>query len=202
MTLLLRVLGRLGLRWVVFGAVARLLARRLGRSSIERAGKDLEAKAKERLPKPMAKAVSALPPEALNAGGSVVVAGRAAKATFITTRRAGQIATSGSRRVGASADSARAMLDQVRTETEAARRRMWFRYVEATAGPDAATDSMLDVREQGLPGSAAELYRDAGDPHAGVPDPVAGGRPRPKRRIRSPINRVQRSYRPARKAWD
>lgn len=193
---LVRLFSRLGLRWVVFGAIARFLARRFGQATVERAGRDLEAKAQERLPAPVAKAVAALPPEAINVGGTAVVAGRAMKGAVSTTRRAGQLAGNGTRRAGAGVEAVKSLADEIRAESESGTRRLRARYLDATMGPGAATDALLDVRSSGGP----DL--DLDDPHDTVPDPVARGRRRARRSARPLVDRVRRQYRPEPKAWD
>ncbi len=193
---LFRLLSRLGLRWVVIGAISRFVARRFGRATVERAGRDLEERAQERLPAPVAKAVSNLPPEVLNAGGSAVVAGRAARGAVHTTRRASRLATGSTRRAASSLGAARSALDQVRDERDASGRRLRARYLEATVGPGAATDALLDRR----PTDAEEFGLDS--PHDEVPQPIAGGRMRRRRRQPTTVNRMRRGYRPEPKAWD
>lgn len=193
---LFRLLSRLGLRWVILGAISRFVARRFGRSTVERAGRDLEERAQERLPAPVAKVVSNLPPEVLNAGGSAVVAGRAARGAVHTTRRASQLATGGTRRAAAGFGAARSALDQVRDESDASGRRLRARYLDATIGPGAATDALLDRR----PAAIEELDLDS--PHDEVPQPVTKGRMRRRRRPLPTVNRMRRGYRPEPKAWD
>ena len=207
---LLRLLSRLGLRWVVVGAVSRFIARRLGRSTVERAGRDLEERAHERLPAPVAKAVSSLPPEVLNAGGSAVVAGRAARGAVHTTRRAGRLASGGSRRAASSLGAARSVLDQVRTESDASGRRLRSRYLESTIGPGAATEALLDLRpgsgnrDDGAGGASggAPMEHDPDSPHDVVPEPVGRGRLRRRHRPIPAVNRMRRGYRPEPKAWE
>jgi len=203
---LFRLLGRLGLRWMVVGAVARVAGRYVGRSTVERAGRDLEAKAQDRLPAPMARAVSALPPEALQVGGTAVVAGRAAKGAVTTTRQAGRLARTGTQRATAGISAARSVLDQVRSETEASTRRLRARYLDAALGSEAATDSLLDRRA--APRPELDVWADPhdidphdADPHNTVPAPVAPGRRRSRRRPRKLAERVRRSYRPTEKPW-
>ena len=212
---LVRLLARLGLRWLLAGALARFVARRVGRSTIERATGELETRA-EKLPAPVARVVTSLPTEAKQIGGSALVAGRAAKVAATTTRRAGAVARTTSRRastgVGAArgaAGAVRGAIDQVRTETEASGRRLRAQYLSATVGPDAATDSLLDLRPQtieGPPGGAPVSRPSRGlddDPHEFVPTPVGRGRRRARRRRRQPaVNRRLRTYHPPAKPWD
>lgn len=202
MTGLFRRLGRFGLRWLVLRAAVRFVGRRFGRATIERAALDLEAVARERLPAPVARAVSALPPEARTASGSAVVAGRAARGAYTATRRAGRAATIGTRRLTATVEGARAaparFREQLRTETEASERELRARYIEASFGAAAATDSLLDVRSRsGLDRSAADH-----DPHVDVPPPVPVGRRRFRPRLPRAVNRVRRTYRQPAKPWD
>lgn len=193
---MLRFLTRLGLRWVVAGAVARYLARRFGRTTVERATEELEVKAQERLPAPLANLVTALPPEAKQIGGSAVVAGRAARGAVNTSRRVGEVATSASRRASAGAGSVRGVLDGVREETESSRRRLQARYLGAQFGADAATDSLLDLRSQPEPRGPDD------DLHQRVPSSVASGRRRAIRQTPRVVQRVRRTYRPVRKPWE
>lgn len=193
---LLRALTRLGLRWFLVGAVARYVARRFGRTSVERATDDLEALAVERLPTPLAKVVTALPVEAKRVGGSAVVVGRATRGAINTSRRAARLASSTSRRAVTGVGSFRAVVDEVKAETDAGARRFRARYLATTVGPDAATDALLDVRTE-PPFSAVD-----DDPHDRVPQPVIAGRPRRIRRIAGPVNRVRRTYRPTPKPWE
>lgn len=192
----IRLLTRLGLRWVVAGAVVRYLARRFGRTTVERATEELELKAQERLPAPLSNLVTALPPEAKQIGGSAVVAGRAARGAVNTSRRMGEVATSTSRRASAGAGSVRSILDGVRVETESSRRRLIARYLGAQFGRDAATDALLDLRDG--PGADGPEH----DLHEKVPPSVASGRRRALRPKRQSVDRVRRTYRPISKPWE
>lgn len=199
---LFRLLGRLGLRWMVLGSLARYAARRFGRSTIDRATDDLEARARERLPAPVADLVSSLPVEAKRAGGSAIVAGRAARTAVTTSRRAGQVATVGTRRAVAGAGAFRTVATRLRDESDASARHLRARYLAATEGRDAATDSLLDLRPAELSGGLSAGDESADDPHVGVPDPVLSGRRRSRRRSKPTVDRMRRGYRPALKPWD
>lgn len=193
---LARTLTRLALRWFLIGAVARYLARRFGRTTVERATDDLEALAVDRLPTPLAKVVTGLPVEAKQVGGSAVVVGRAARGAIRTSRRAGRLASSTTRRAVTGVGSVRALVDEVKAETESSARRFRARYLATTIGPDAGTDSLLDIRTAPLVSSGDD------DPDDHVPQPVVAGRPRRLRRVVRPVNRVRRTYRPTPKPWD
>ncbi|MCP3987642.1 MAG: hypothetical protein GY724_01090 [Actinomycetia bacterium] len=205
----IRLLSRLGLRWLIIGGAARMVARRLGRSTVQRATEELEAKA-ENLPAPVARAVRALPAEARQVGGSAVVAGRAARSALGTTRRASQLARTTSKRAASSAGAARVAVDSVKAETEASGRRLRARYLAATVGPNAATDSLLDVRtspfESDSPSRDLDLDSQSPqsqyEPHDRVPGPVGRGRLRSRRRAAPVVGRMGRTYRPSPKPWD
>ena len=225
--MLYRLLSRLGLRWLVISAIGRYVVRRLGQATVEQAGRDLQATAEDRLPAPLDRAVSSLPPEAVQLGGTAVVAGRAARGAVVTTRRAGRVASGATRRgaagIGAArsiAERSRAAIDDVRdqlaTETDSSRRRLRARYLGATVGPSAATDALLDARVTGAtdhdriedddrhPTDAINAVDTIGDtdPHDRVPEPVTPGRRRRRRTRPALIDRVQRTYRPPSKPWD
>jgi len=221
MSWIIRLLGRFGLRWLIVGAVGPWLAGRLGRRTVARATEDLEAKVQEKLPAPVAKAVSALPLEARQLGGSAVVATRAARTTVSTTRRAGRLAVSASRSarsgVGTAKgtiDTARGAVAAVRTETDQSARSLRARYLAATVGPGAATDSLLDLRSErsgaqhlvSPPGDdgPADLNLDNGevDPHDLVPGAVTPGRRRSRRRPVPVVGRMRRTYHRQVRPWD
>ncbi len=196
--LVIRLLSRLGLRWLIIGGATRMVARRFGRNSVQRATEDLEAKA-ENLPAPVARVVRALPVEARQVGGSAVVAGRAARSAIGTTRRVGYLARTTSRRAASSVGAARAAVDSVKVETEASGRRLRARYLAATVGPNAATDSLLDIRTSPVEPDPSDP---SNDPHDQVPDPVARGRLRSRRQAVPIVGRMRRAYRPSPKPWD
>lgn len=83
-----RLANRFGLRWLIASVIGRYLARRYGRATVERAGRELEANTRQRLPAPVVDRLPPLPPQAVQLGGSAVVAGRAARGAVATTRRA------------------------------------------------------------------------------------------------------------------
>jgi len=214
MGVIFRLISRLGLRWLIVSAIGRYLIRRFGRSTIERAGRDLEYTARHRLPAPMADAIPSLPPEAVQLGGSVVVAGRAAKGAVSTTRRASRLASDATGRTSAGIGAVRSAFgrgldsvdsavegarSQLGSEVEQSRRRMRATYLEATVGQDAATDALLDARSA----AASELGQpEPVDPHESVPEPVASGRRRHRRRRPPLVDRMRRSYRPPARPWD
>ncbi|MEM9132043.1 MAG: hypothetical protein AAGE88_06865 [Actinomycetota bacterium] len=208
---LIRLVGRLGLRWLILNALARWVLRRFGRSRVEAAVEELEQRAAEKLPAPVADAVSRLPVEAKQVGGSAVVATRAARSAAVGSRRVASVATGTSRRVASVPTAARDVVDRVRVQTEASRRRLRHQYLAETVGPDAATDALLDVRTEPPPssrygGGDETTFGAAGgpldDPHDHVPDPVRRGRRRFRRRPTRPVARMRRSYRPPDKPWD
>ena len=125
----MRVMSRLGLRWMLAGAVTRHVIRRASRATVARATADLETKAQERLPAPLANAVSALPPEAKQIGGSALVAGRAARGAMVTTRRVGGLASSTSRRAPGGGGPLGGVVRVFRAETEAGTRRLRAQYL-------------------------------------------------------------------------
>ncbi len=200
----LRLANRLGLRWLIASAIGRYVIRRYGRTTVERAGRDLEASARQRLPAPVADRIPALPAEAVQLGGSAVVAGRAARGAVATTRRAGRLAGEASARTSERMGVARAIVTrgrrpidrarhELRHEVDSSRRRLQADYLDHTVGPDAATDALLDGRAE--PAGRRE-------PHTAVPDPVAEGRRRTQRRTHPVVDRMRRSYRPPRKPWE
>jgi hypothetical protein len=197
---LVRLLARLGLRWLIVSGISRYVVRRFGRASVERATEELETRA-ETLPAPVARMVRALPVEARQVGGSAVVAGRATRSAVDTTRRVGRLARTSSRQAASGVGAARAAVDTVRTETENSRRRFRARYLAATMGPAAATDSLLDVRTSPPMVEPIEP-EELDDPHDRVPEPVSRRRFRSRRRASSPVGRVRRSYRPDPKPWE
>lgn len=206
---LARLAIRLGLRWVVAGAVARLVARRFTRSTISAATEELDQRA-QNLPAPVARAVSALPPEARQMGGTALAAGRAARTAASTSRRAGTMARRASRwgwgaaaTVRGTAGSVRGGVDRVRHESEASRRRLRAQYLSATLGPEAGTDALLDIRTEPDP-PPMSVDDDGLDPslHDEVPGPVRPGRRRRVAVPATPVNRRRRSYRPQPRPWD
>jgi hypothetical protein len=224
--LLLRML-RLGLRWLAAPAVLRWVVRRTARSSVAKATSELETAVSERLPKPVADVVLALPSEVRAAGGSAVVATRAARAaggTALTARRAARTVAATPTRarwaVRRRAGRPAALRDDIRAEADESGRRLRSRYRASTLGPDAATEALLDVRpEAGEPHRSAlapDAVVDGGvgrgdgrdgvdlfDAHRAVPPPVPAGRRRPirPRRPRLP-NRASRTYRRPDHPWE
>ncbi|MEZ5408769.1 MAG: hypothetical protein R2761_12140 [Acidimicrobiales bacterium] len=198
--LALRMAGRAGLRWLVVAAAGRFVLRRLRRSAVDRAAAELEAKAHERLPAPVARAVSSLPPAVRQAGGSAVVAGRTARGAMQGGRRAGRALGAGREAVATIRRPLRPggpgaeLAARIQAETDVNTRLLRSRYLAATGDAEGATDALLDTRQQ----PAVELVEP--DPHDAVDPPVARGRRRPRRPAPSP--RRHRSYRPPRKPWD
>ncbi|MEM8926287.1 MAG: hypothetical protein AAGD35_22505 [Actinomycetota bacterium] len=200
---LVRLAMRLGLRWLILSALVQWAIRRFGRRKVDEARVELDELAAERLPAPVARAVTALPPEAKNVGGSAVVAARAARSAASTSRRAARFAGRASNQVSSVPASARGLADRVRHETAASRRRLRSQYLAEMVGPDAATDALLDIRtEPPFDGPVDDDGEWAESPHEWVPDPVAGGRRRFRRRPAPSVPRMRRSYRPAPKPWD
>lgn len=201
--LALRMAGRAGLRWLLVAAVGRFVVGRLRRSAVDKAAAELEAKAHERLPAPMARAVSSLPPAVRQAGGSAVVAGRTARGAVEGGRRAGRALGAGREAVSTIRHPLRAggpaaeLVARVQAETELSTRLLRSRYLAATGDPDGATDALLDLRQ---PVVDPDVVDEPSSPHDAVNPPVARGRRRPRRPAPSP--RRHKSYRPPRKPWD
>lgn len=201
--LALRMAGRAGLRGLLVAAVGRFVLRRLHRGAVEKAAAELEARAHERLPAPMARAVSSLPPGLRHAGGSALVAGRTARGAVHGGRRAGRalatgrdVATTIRRPLGPDSPAA-AVLARIQAETDASTRRLRSRYLAASGDYDGATDALLDLRR---PDFDAEPVEPAPDPHDTVAPPVTPGRRRPRRP--APVSSRRKTYRPPRKPWD
>lgn len=198
----LRMAGRAGLRWLLVAAVGRFVVARLRRSAVEKAAAELEAKAHERLPAPVARAVSSLPPAVRHAGGSAVVAGRTARGAMEGGRRAGRALGAGREAVATirrplrPGSPAADLVARVQAETELSSRLLRSRYLAATGDPDGATDALLDARH---PVVAPDVV-DEPSPHDAVDPPVPRGRRRPRRPAPSP--RRHKGYRPPRKPWD
>ena len=199
MSRLLRSVARLVvlkvLRWLVMGVLSRLLIRCLGRRSAQRATAELETTAQHWLPAPLGRAVAALPGGAKAAGGSVIVAGRAGRSVVIGSRRASRLASAPVRLAATRAGEARAAMARMRDDTDGAARRLRAQYLEATAGPAAATEAMLDLRPPPTGGHDR-------DPHTSVPAPIRPGRRRSPRHRVPPVNRVRRTYHPPPKPWE
>lgn len=202
----LRMAGRAGLRWLLVAAVGRFVVGRLRRSAVDKAAAELEAKAHERLPAPMARAVSSLPPAVRQAGGSAVVAGRTARGAVQSGRRAGRALGAGREAVATirrplrPGSPAAEMVARIQAETELSTRLLRSRYLAATGDPDGATDALLDIRQPALDPALDPDVVGEPDPHDAVAPPVARGRRRPRRPAPSP--RRHKSYRPPRKPWD
>ncbi len=178
-------------RWALIGWGAKSLAKRGVNKSVDRATSELE----DRLPEPVRKVAERLP-------GDVVRAGGTAKVAFDQTRSAGgrvKAVAGGARNATGSVGSARRQLrdrvgalnGDVRGETESARRRIKSEMLAKREGPAAALDALLDIRDVDE------------TPLPEVPDAVERGRRRHRKALpEAPVNRVQRSYRRAVKAWD
>ncbi|MEM7271583.1 MAG: hypothetical protein AAF547_00760 [Actinomycetota bacterium] len=179
------------LRWVAAGAAVRFLVRKTTARQVEQAAADLE----ERLPQPVRRALEVVPDGAMWAGGSAVVAGRTARRVAVGTRTVGRVGVEGTRRVNDGVARIRNLGDDVGREVEIARRQLTSRYLEATDGPTAADDTLLDLRR--------DRRADAEDELPTVRPATRRGRWRAERRRRSAgVARVQRSYRPASRPWD
>ncbi len=190
----LRASLRSGLRWLA--VVGRFVVRHLSRNAVARATAELEATAHERLPAPVARAVSALPPEVLQVGGSAVVATRATRRTLAGGRAVTRAGATGTAQVLAVRQGARARIDQLHDETGRSARDLRARYLRWSSGPAAATDSLLDLRAADLDGAEGP------DPHDLVPGPVTRGRRRARRRLPVRPDRPRRSYQPPSRPWD
>ncbi len=133
----------------------------------------------------------------LRAGSSVMVAGKATKAAANGSQRATKRAADGlrianrvRRRLSEAKDGVRS---DFQTEVVDSVRLLRSQYVAITEGEDAATDALLDVRND------VETPDDLPD----VPDPVSKGRRRWKPSPPEPkTNRMQRSYLPPIKPWN
>jgi hypothetical protein len=205
----LRLAVRAGWRWLVLAAGARFVLRRLSRRAVERATAELEASAHNRLPVPVARAVSSLPPGVRSAGGTALVAGRTARTAFTRGRQARRVTQTRHRQLQARWASARATLDRMQDETDASTRRLRSRYLGAAVGPSAAVDALVDrvgssrpLVEDPLLGGPDPFHGDPVDPHAAVAPPVSPGRRRGRRAPGAPANRPRRTYRPPPKPWD
>ena len=200
--LALRMAGRAGLRWLVVAAIGRLVLGRLRRSAVDKAAAELEAKAHERLPAPVARAVSSLPPSVRQAGGSAVVAGRTARGAMQGGRKAGRALGAGREAVATirrplrPGSPAAELAARIQAETELSTRLFRSRYLAATGDSEAATDALLDTRS---PVARSGLGPEP-DPHDAVAPPVARGRRRPRPPAPSPLR--NKSYHPPRKPWD
>jgi hypothetical protein len=183
-----------GLRWVVVAAAARFVVRRLSRGAVERATAELEARAHQRLPAPVARAVSALPPEVRTAGGSAVVAARAARRTLSGGRAVTRAGRSGTAQVLAVRFGVRNRWGELHDGTDEAARQLRARYLRWSDGPDAATDSLLDLR--------SETGGEPVEPHDVVPGPILRGRRRAHRRPVTRPDRPSRTYRRPARPWD
>lgn len=196
----LRLASLVGLRWMVVAALGRFVVRRLSRSAVERAAADLEARARDRLPAPAARAVAALPPPVLHAGGSAVVATRAARSALAGGRRAHRVTRRGRDRVGAGVGAARGGWARIQGETDATARSLRSRLIRATLGPTAATDALLDRHRVGSGADEVDLV-DAADPApvkaVDVVDRHPGGTDDPHDRVASPVTPGRRRARPA-----
>ena len=115
---------------------------------------------------------SALPADAKRAGGSAVVAGRTAKNAAVCQSGLVVWQRRGTRRAASGLDSVRGLADRVRDETDSSRRELKARYLEATEGRAAATDSLLDARSSMVDGRWRWCPAADEDPHRSVPDPI------------------------------
>ncbi len=178
-------------RWALLGWGAKTVAKRGLNSSVDRAATELE----DRLPEPVRKVAKRLPGDVVRAGGTAMVA---LDQTRTATGRARVVAKTARNATGSVTDARRQLRDRVsdlngdlRNETESARRTIKSEMLAKREGPAAALDALLDLRDV-----------DA-DPLPEVPGEVGRGRRRHRRALpTAPVNRVQRSYRRAVKAWD
>ncbi len=178
------------LRWFAFGAVLRYALRRSASRSVERATEELE----DRLPAPVRSALDVIPADAVRAGGTALVAGRAARRLAAGTGRASRGVVRWRRQTVDGLRDLRSITDQIGLEAELTRRELKARYLRVTLGDAAADESLLDVRA----GAVAEAA-----PLPPLPEPIRRGRWRAERRLgRATVARVQRSYRPSSKPWD
>lgn len=185
-------------RKAAIGFLVRAGVRRVAKRSVGAARQDLET----RLPDRVVRAAERLPGDALSAGGAALVAADGAKAVARASRMAASgLATAGSgahevaRRARAVSGRLGAAREQFASDvlgaSETERRSMMSDFQRENRGEEAATDALLDIR--------------AGDdaPLSDVSEPVRPGRrrfvpPLPT----APVNRVQRRYQRATKAWD
>ena len=221
---LFRLLFGRRLKWLAVGTIVRFLARRTTSRRVEAAVDQASHDIAERLPRPVARAVDAVPVDLTRTAGSAVVAGQAARRAAATSRRIGRASASGGRRVAGAVDRVRTIRTDLYDETERRRLELQDRYLRATEGPEAADEAWLEVRTRadavtdtgtesvarsGPGGRSGNRHRADGprshpeDPLPALDEPVRAGRWRADRRSPRPlVGRVQRSYRRAPRRWD
>ncbi len=221
-----RLLGR-RVGWMALATAARAVLRRGSSRQVDEATAELEA----RLPIPVGEALTALPGDPLRVGGRALVASRTARRAAEGAGRAAEgagrasrAANEGRRRVGRGLHRATALVGrrprpvrggrrlvdrieaEVRSETAETRRQLRSQMLANSRGRAAADDALLDRREIDLDRGEIDLDRLLGpgaDPSIEPPAPVRAGRRRaPRRRSAPVVPRVQRTYRPPRRAWD
>lgn len=185
--------------WMVLGAGASRFGQYKAGKAVDRATEQIERKIG---PGP-AKVVRALPGDVLRVGGAAVASGQVAVTAARTSQHAAELAYGAGRvghrtlrSVGRTRKAVRGRVDAMTGEwrdlTDLERRRLRAEYLRHTEGDDAAFAALLDVRTAPEPQPLPE-----------TPAPVPGGRRRFRQPLpAAPVNRVQRTYRRARKAWD
>lgn len=185
-------------RWVIIGQIVRLLARTGVKRSVDQATATIE----DKLPTPVVKLADRLPGDVVRAGGAALVASQqtrsAGRQVGSATGRVVDLARSTKRGTDRVADTRRDFADRlrragddVRHESDLARRQIRSDIARERDGEAAALDELLDLRPS-----------DPG-PLPSVPEPVVRGRNRFRAAPGSPeVARVQRTYRPPIKPWD
>ncbi len=198
------------LRWFAIGTVSRYLLRRSASRSLSRSVDNATAELEDRLPDPVLRMLVAVPADATRVGGSALVAARTARRVASGSRRAGQAATGGGRRVAYGVARVRSIGDEIGFEAEAKRRELKAEYLRVTRGNAAADEALIDVRADNESATARpdrrwpdHPERHGDDPLPEIDGPVRPGRRRAGRRRTPPtVDRVQRSYRRSRAPWD
>ncbi len=183
-------------RWVILGWIARTLARVGLKTKLDRSIDTATAELENRLPAPVVKAAEKLPGDLVRSGGAAIVATQRSKdaASQVrrfagTTKRSTQRVTTARRDLR---DRVASAANEVRYESESARRRLKSDVLRETEGEAAALDALLDLRES-----------DEDVPLPEVPPAVRRGRRRFRPALpEAPVNRVQRTYRRPTKPWD
>lgn len=174
-------------RWVALGAALRTLTRRSRGRSIDQATDDLA----QQLPDSVVRAIDAAPGDLLRVGGGAVAAGRAARTVSDRSRRVGTATKRLRRHWSDPRATTQRLREEWRRESELSERELWAEFHLAQGDRAAADNALLDRR-----------HRFADAPLPQIPDPIPPGRPRTRRRAATVVDRVQRTYRRASKAWD
>lgn len=173
------------LRWMVLGAAGKELARRVSERRVDEARAELA----DRLPDRAVTLADKLPGDVLRAAGTAHLAGRAATKSARLSRDVAKI----SRDVAVTPQRARRRLSEMGEEwgngVADEERTLRARLIAHTRGRTAADDVLLGGRVSW-----------ENEPLPPVPESVVAGRPvrLVPRRL---VNRMQRTYRPARHSW-